>query len=83
MVITSPGVKPGQNGSVTLNLEGKIEGEFQASLSVQFIDQRLPNTPLAICGPFNIKAGLLGGKRSDMARDHLIVLLLGKLADLF
>jgi hypothetical protein len=82
MVITSPGVTPDQDGSVSLAIEGKIKGELRASLGVQSIDQHLPNTTMAIRGPFHIRAGLLSGKASDMARDHLIVPLLGELADL-
>jgi hypothetical protein len=82
LVITSPGVTPGQDGSVSLALEGKIKGELQASLSVQSIDRHLPSTAMAIRGQFNIRAGLLSGKASDMARDHLIFPLFGDLADL-
>jgi hypothetical protein len=82
MVITSPGITPDQDGSVTLNLEGKVKGQLQASLIVQPIDQHLAQSAMAVCGPFNISAGLLSGKASDMARDHLIVPLLGELADL-
>ena len=82
MVITSPGITPGQDGSVYLNLEGKVKGQLQASLSVQPIDQHLAHTAVAVRGPFNISAGLLSGRASDMARDHMIVPLLGQLADL-
>jgi len=82
MVITSPGITPGQDGSVKLNLEGKVKGQLQASLSVQSIDQQLTHTTVTVHGPFNISAGLLSGKASDMARDHMIVPLLGELADL-
>jgi hypothetical protein len=82
MVIASPGITPDQDGSVNLALEGKVKGQLQASLSVQSIDQPLPNTAMAIRGAFKINAGLLSGKASDMARDHLIVPLLGGLADL-
>jgi hypothetical protein len=82
LVITSPGATPGQDGSVSLALEGKIKGELVASLSVQSIDQHLANTAMAIQGQFNVRAGLLSGKASDMARDHLIVPLFGDLADL-
>jgi hypothetical protein len=82
MVITPPGIRPDQDGSVTLDLEGKIKGRLQASLSTQSIDQHLAHTAMAVHGPFNISAGLLSGKASDMARDHLVVPLLGELADL-
>jgi Protein of unknown function (DUF2505) len=82
MVITSPGITPDQDGSVTLDLEGKIKGRLQASLSAQSIDQHLADTAIGARGTFNISAGLLSGKASDMARDHLVVPLLGELADL-
>jgi hypothetical protein len=82
MVITSPGVSPDHDGSVNLALEGKVKGRLQASLTVQPIDQPVPNAVMAIHGPFTMNAGLLSGKASDMARDHLIVPLLGDLADL-
>jgi len=82
MVITSPGITPGQDGSVKLNLEGKVKGQLRASLSVQSIDQQLTHTTVTVHGPFNISAGLLSGKASDMARDHMIAPLLGGLADL-
>ena len=82
MVITPPGITPGQDGSVNLSLEGKVKGQLQASLSVQSIDQDLAHTAIAVHGPFNVSAGLLSGKASDMARDHMIVPLLGELADL-
>jgi len=90
MVITSPGVAPDQDGSVNLDLEGKIKGRLQASLSVQSIDQHLAHTTMAVCahtamavgGTFNINAGLLSAKMSDMARGHLIVPLLVDLGDL-
>jgi len=90
MVITSPRITPDQDGSVNLNLEGKVKGQLQASLTVQSIDQRLAPTAVAACahtamavrGTFNINAGLLSGKASDKARDHLIVPLLVELADL-
>jgi hypothetical protein len=82
MVITSPGITPDQDGSVTLNLQGKVKGQLQASLIVQPIDQHLARSAMAVRGPFNVSAGLLSGKASDMARDHLIVPLLGELADL-
>jgi len=81
-MVTSPGITPGQDGSVKLNLEGKVKGQLQASLSVQSIDQQLTHTTVTVHGPFNISAGLLSGKASDMARDHMIVPLLGELADL-
>jgi hypothetical protein len=82
VVITSPGLTPGQDGSVNLSLVGKVKGELQASLAVSSVDPHLPNTTMAIRGLFNIKAGLLSRKASDMARDHLVVPLLGDLADL-
>ena len=82
LVITSPGIASDQDGSVNLDLEGKIKGRLQASLSVHSIDQRLGHTAVAVRGPFKIDAGLLSGKASDMARDHLVVPLLGQLADL-
>ena len=82
MVITSPGISPDQDGSVSLDLEGKVKGRLQASLGVQPIDQHLAPTAMAVHGQFTINAGLLSGKASDMARDHLIVPLLGELADL-
>jgi hypothetical protein len=82
MVITSPGITPDQDGSVNLDLEGKVKGQLQTSLSAESIEQHLAHTAIAIRGSFNISAGLLSGKASDMARDHLIVPLLGELADL-
>ena len=82
MVITPPGVTPGQDGSVNLNLEGKVKGQLQGSLSVESVDHHLAHTTVAVHGPFNISAGLISGKASDMARDHMIVPLLGELADL-
>ena len=82
MVITPPGITADQDGSVNLDLEGKVRGQLQASLGVQSIDQHLADTAIAIHGSFNISAGLLSGKASDMARDHLIVPLFGELADL-
>lgn len=82
LVITTPGVAPDHDGAVSLALEGKVKGRLQASLTVRSSDQPLPNAVMAIHGPFTIKAGLLSGKASEMARDHLIVPLLGDLADL-
>jgi hypothetical protein len=82
MVIRSPGMTHDQDGSVNLDLEGKIKGQLQASLSLQSIDQNLTHTAMAIRGSFNISAGLLSGKASDKARDHLIMPLLGELAGL-
>jgi hypothetical protein len=82
VVFIVPGLTAGQDGSVNLNLEGKVKGELQASLSVQDIDHHLPQTTMAIHGPFRISAGLLSGKASDMARNHLIMPLLEELADL-
>jgi hypothetical protein len=82
MVITSPGITPDQDGSVNLNLEGKVKGQLQASLSVQPIGHQPTHTAMAVHGQFNISAGLLSGKASDMARGHLVVPLLEALADL-
>jgi len=90
LVITSQGITPDQDGSVNLDLEGKVKGRLQTSLSLQTVDQHLADTAvtacahtaMAVCGTFNINAGLLSGKASGMARDHLIVPLLIELADL-
>lgn len=82
MVITSPGVTSDEDGSLSLALEGKVKGQLQASLAVHAVDEHLPNTVMTIRGSFTMNAGLLSGKASDMARDHLVVPLLGKLADL-
>ena len=90
LVITSQGVTPDQDGSVNLDLEGKVKGRLRTSLSLQTVDQHLADTAvaacehtaMAVCGTFNINAGLLSRKASDMARDHLIVPLLVELADL-
>ena len=90
LVITSQGITPDQDGSLNLDLEGKVKGRLQTSLSLQTVDQHLADTAvtacahtaMAVCGTFNIKAGLLSGKASDMAREHLIVPLLVELVDL-
>jgi len=90
LVITSQGITSDQDGWVNLDLEGKIKGQLQASLSVQSIDQNPAHTAMAVCahtamtvcGTFKVNAGLLSAKASDMARDHLVVPLLLDLVDL-
>jgi hypothetical protein len=82
LVIGSPGGAPDRGGWVHVDLEGKVTGRLRSSLSLLSVDQHPARTAMAVRGPLDIHAGLLSGKASSMARDHLIVPILGQLADL-
>jgi Protein of unknown function (DUF2505) len=82
LVITSQGSTPDQDGSVHVDLEGKVPGRLRASLTLLSDDQHPARTAVAVRGPLNISAGLISGKASDMARDHMIIPILEELVDL-
>lgn len=79
--ITSPGPSLDQDGSIHLDLKGKVSGQLRASLSLLPVHQNRAQTTLAVRGLLNIHIGFLGGKASNMARDHLIIPILGELAE--
>jgi|GEM_PF-3366787 len=82
LVITPPAVTPDQDGSVRLDLEGQVSGELRASLRLRPVDHDPKRTAVEVRGPFNVHAGLLSGKASDMAGQHLVIPILEELADL-
>jgi hypothetical protein len=82
LVITPQGSTPDQEGSVHLDLEGQISGELRASLSLRSVDQDPERTAVAVHGPFNIHAGMLSGKASEMASQHMVIPILEDLAGL-
>jgi hypothetical protein len=71
-----------QDGSLSVVLEGKVKGRLQGALSLQSSSGHPAQTTLTVSGPLRINAGLISAKASDMARDHMIVPLLGELGDL-
>jgi Protein of unknown function (DUF2505) len=82
LVITPQGLTPDEDGTVHLDLEGKVSGELRASLGLRSDDQDPKRTAVAVRGPFNIHAGLLSGKASEMASQHMVLPILEELADL-
>ena len=82
LIIRFQGNTPDQDGSVFVVLEGKVKGRLQGSLSMQSIGQHAAQTAIAVRGPLNVDAGLVSGKASNMARDHMILPLLIELTDL-
>jgi hypothetical protein len=82
LVIVSRGTAPDDDGSVHVDLEGKASGQLRSSLSLTSVGQHPARTAMAVRGQLDIAAGLLSGKASSMAREHLIVPILGQLTDL-
>lgn len=83
LVVASRGSGPDRDGVVQVDLEGKVTGRLRASLSLLPLGQPPTRTAMTVRGPLTIDAGLLSGKASSMARDHVILPILGELADLF
>ncbi len=82
LVIVSRTGSPDEDGSVHVDVDGKVAGRLRAALRMTPVDQDTAHTALAIRGPLEIRAGLLGGKASSMSRDHVILPMLGQLTDL-
>lgn len=82
LAITCPGTTPDQDGSMHLELKGKVSGELRVSLSLLTDNEDPARTTMKVLGPLDIHIGFLSRKASDMARDHMIIPILLELADL-
>jgi Protein of unknown function (DUF2505) len=82
LAITPPGITPEQDGSIHLDLKGKVSGKLRASLNLLPASQDPANTIMAVRGPLSIHISVpfLSGTASNMARDHLVIPVLEELA---
>lgn len=84
LVITPPGPEPDQDGSMYLDLKGKVSGELRASLSLIPVAQDPTHTTMVVRGRLSIHINVpfLSGIASKMARDEMILPILGELSEL-
>ena len=82
LTITPPGITPENDGSMHLDLKGKVSGELRASLDLQPAPEDPVRTIMTVRGPLRIHISVpfLSGTASKMARDHLIIPVLDELA---
>lgn len=81
LVMVVPGGPGDKSGSINIDVEGKVRGQLRTSLQLSPGDESA-GAAMTVQGELKIHAGPLGGKASSMARDHLILPILGELADL-